>query len=76
MIALTIPEIQRLLAALTTRPLPPWLIIHWDARTPPPPSPLTMVPQTRPWGRRTGAGQSRPAGGVPGVPGSPRNPAT
>jgi hypothetical protein len=33
MIALTIPEIKRLLAALTTRPLPRWLVIHWDAWT-------------------------------------------
>jgi hypothetical protein len=30
MIPLTIPEIKRLLAALTTRPLPRWLVIHWD----------------------------------------------
>jgi SRSO17 transposase len=33
MIPLTIPEIKRLLAALTTRPLPPWHVIHWDAWT-------------------------------------------
>jgi hypothetical protein len=33
MIPLTIPEITRLLAALTTRPLPRWLVIHWDAWT-------------------------------------------
>ena len=33
MIPLTIPEIKRLLAALTTRPLPRWLIVHWDAWT-------------------------------------------
>ena len=33
MIPLTIPEIKRLLAALTTRPLPRWLVIHWDAWT-------------------------------------------
>jgi SRSO17 transposase len=33
MIPLTIPEIKRLLAALTIRPLPRWLIIHWDAWT-------------------------------------------
>ena len=33
MIPLTIPEIKRLLAALTTRPQPRWLIIHWDAWT-------------------------------------------
>jgi SRSO17 transposase len=33
MIPLTIPEIKRLLAALTTRPLPWWLVIHWDAWT-------------------------------------------
>jgi SRSO17 transposase len=33
MIPLTIPEVKRLLAALTTRPLPPWLVIHWDGWT-------------------------------------------
>ena len=33
MIPLTIPEIKRLLAALTTRLLPRWLVIHWDAWT-------------------------------------------
>jgi SRSO17 transposase len=33
MIPLTIPEIKRLLAALTTRPLPRWLVIHWDTWT-------------------------------------------
>jgi SRSO17 transposase len=33
MIPLTIPEIKRLLAALTTRPLPRRLIVHWDAWT-------------------------------------------
>jgi SRSO17 transposase len=33
MIPLTTPEIKRLLAALTTRPLPQWLVIHWDAWT-------------------------------------------
>jgi len=33
MIPLTIPEIKRLLAALTTRPLPLRHIIHWDAWT-------------------------------------------
>ena len=33
MIPLTTPEIKRLLAALTARPLPPWLVIHWDAWT-------------------------------------------
>ncbi|MGH3181659.1 MAG: IS701 family transposase, partial [Streptosporangiaceae bacterium] len=33
MIPLTIPEIKRLLAALTTRPLPRQLVIHWDAWT-------------------------------------------
>jgi SRSO17 transposase len=33
MIPLTVPEIKRLLAALTTRPLPRWLVIHWDAWT-------------------------------------------
>jgi SRSO17 transposase len=32
-IPLTIPEIKRLLAALTTRPLPRWLVIHWDTWT-------------------------------------------
>ena len=33
MIPLTVPEIRRILAALTARPLPPPLIIHWDAWT-------------------------------------------
>jgi SRSO17 transposase len=33
MIPLTIPEIKRLLAALTTRPLPLWHVIHWDTWT-------------------------------------------
>jgi SRSO17 transposase len=33
MIPLTIPEIKRLLTALTTRSLPRWLVIHWDAWT-------------------------------------------
>jgi len=33
MIPLTIPEIKRLLAALTIRPLPLWHIIRWDAWT-------------------------------------------
>ena len=33
MIPLTIPELKRLLAALTTRPPPGWLVIHWDAWT-------------------------------------------
>jgi SRSO17 transposase len=33
MIPLTIPEIKRLLAALTIRPLPRWLVIHWDGWT-------------------------------------------
>ena len=33
MIPLTIPEIKRLLAALTARPLPRWLVIRWDAWT-------------------------------------------
>ena len=33
MIPLTIPEIKRLLAALTTRPLPLWLVIHWGTWT-------------------------------------------
>ena len=31
MIPLTIPEIKRLLAALTTRALPRRLVIHWEA---------------------------------------------
>jgi hypothetical protein len=33
MIPLTIPEIKRLLAALTLRTPSPWLVIHWDAWT-------------------------------------------
>jgi SRSO17 transposase len=33
MTAMTVPEIRRVLAALTTRPLPPSLIVHWDAWT-------------------------------------------
>jgi hypothetical protein len=33
MIPLTVPEIKRLLAALTTRPPPAPTIIHWDAWT-------------------------------------------
>ena len=33
LIPLTIPEIKRMLAALTTRPPPRWLVIHWDAWT-------------------------------------------
>jgi hypothetical protein len=33
MIPLTIPEIKRPLAALTTRTLPRRLVIHWDAWT-------------------------------------------
>ncbi len=33
MIPLTIPEIKRLLAGLTTRSLPRWHVIHWDAWT-------------------------------------------
>ena len=33
MIPLTVPEIRRMLAALTARPLPPPLVIHWDAWT-------------------------------------------
>jgi len=33
MIPLTIPEIKHLLAALTTRPPPRWLVLHWDAWT-------------------------------------------
>jgi len=33
MIPFTVPEIRRITAALTTRPLPPPLIIHWDAWT-------------------------------------------
>jgi len=33
MIPLTIPEIKRLLAALTIRPLPRWHVIHWDTWT-------------------------------------------
>jgi SRSO17 transposase len=33
MIALTVPEIRRILAALTAQPMPPPLIVHWDAWT-------------------------------------------
>ena len=33
LIPLTVPEIRRVTAALTTRPLPPPLIFHWDAWT-------------------------------------------
>jgi len=33
MIPLTIPEIKRILAALTTRPRPPGQVVHWDAWT-------------------------------------------
>ncbi len=33
LIPLTIPEIRRLLAALTTKPLPLWQVIRWDAWT-------------------------------------------
>jgi SRSO17 transposase len=33
MIPLTVPEIKRILAALTARPLPPPHVIHWDAWT-------------------------------------------
>ena len=33
MIPLTVPEIKRILAALTMRPFPPPHIIHWDAWT-------------------------------------------
>ena len=33
MIPLTIPEIKRLITAITARPLPRWLVIHWDAWT-------------------------------------------
>ncbi len=33
MIPLTVPEVKRILAALTARPLPPPHIIHWDAWT-------------------------------------------
>jgi SRSO17 transposase len=33
MIPLTVPEIRRITAALTARPLPPPLVIHWDAWT-------------------------------------------
>jgi len=33
MIAMTVPEIRRILAALTARPLPPQLIVGWDAWT-------------------------------------------
>jgi hypothetical protein len=30
LVPLTVPEIRRITAALTTRPMPPPLIIHWD----------------------------------------------
>jgi SRSO17 transposase len=33
MIPLTVPEIRRITAALTTRPMPPPLVIHWDTWT-------------------------------------------
>ncbi|MGH3209299.1 MAG: IS701 family transposase [Trebonia sp.] len=33
MIPLTVPEVKRILAALTARPLPPAHVIHWDAWT-------------------------------------------
>jgi len=33
MIPLTVPEVRRITAALTARPLPPPLVIHWDAWT-------------------------------------------
>ncbi len=33
MIPLTVPEIRRITAALTARPMPPPLVIHWDAWT-------------------------------------------
>jgi SRSO17 transposase len=33
MIPMTVPEIRRILAALTARPLPPPHVIHWDAWT-------------------------------------------
>jgi hypothetical protein len=33
MIPLTVPEVRRILAALTARPHPPAHVIHWDAWT-------------------------------------------
>jgi hypothetical protein len=33
LIPLTVPEIRRILAALTAQPMPPPLVIHWDAWT-------------------------------------------
>jgi SRSO17 transposase len=33
MIPLTVPEVRRILAALTARPMPPAHVIHWDAWT-------------------------------------------
>jgi SRSO17 transposase len=33
LIPLTVPEIRRITAALTARPMPPPLVIHWDAWT-------------------------------------------
>ena len=48
MIPLTIPEIKRLLAALTTRAPAPAAGHPLGRLDPPPPSPRTMVPQTHP----------------------------
>ena len=47
MIPLTIPEIKRLLAALTARPPAPVAGHPLGRLDPPPPGPLTMVPPTR-----------------------------
>ena len=47
MIPLTIPEIKRLLAALTTRPPAPVACHPLGRMDSPPPGPLPMVPQTR-----------------------------
>ena len=47
MIPLTIPEITRLLAALTTRPRPPATRHPLGRLDPPPPGPRTLVPPAR-----------------------------
>jgi hypothetical protein len=47
MIPLTVPEIKRILAALTARPLPPAACHPLGRLDPPPPGPIPLVPQTR-----------------------------